>query len=65
MPIAAARACVISVASAAPITPRAGKGPQPKINIGSKAKLSRTVPSTMTSGTRVWPTPRISAWNMA
>ena len=65
MPSSAASACVTRVASAAPITPCGGIGPQPKMKSGSSTKFSTTVPSTMKSGMRVWPTPRISAWNMA
>ncbi len=65
MPSAAASACVASVASAAPITPCGGSGPKPKMNSGSSTKFNSTVPSTIKSGIRVSPTPRISAWNMA
>ena len=61
MPSTAASAWVASVASAAPITPCAGNGPQPKMNSGSSRKFSRTVPNTIISGIRVSPTPRISA----
>ena len=65
MPISAASAWVTSVASAAPITPCPGTGPQPKMNKGSSAKFITTVPRTMISGSRVSPMPRINAWNMA
>jgi len=65
IPSTAAKACVTSVARAAPMTPSAGTGPQPKMNSGSSAKFRRTVPSTISSGTRVWPMPRIRAWNIA
>ena len=61
MPISAASAWVTSVAIAAPITPRPGTGPHPKMNNGSRAKFSTTVPRTMISGIRVSPIPRISA----
>ena len=37
------------------------KRPQPKINNGSRAKLSNTVPLTIISGILVWPIPRINA----
>ena len=60
----AARLCVPTVAMAAPMTPDAGIGPQPKMKIGSSAALRITVPSTMNTGSLASPTPRITDWNM-
>ena len=59
-PMTIASACVESVAMAAPATPIAGIGPQPKMNSGSRAKLRITVSSTISIGTCTTPIPRIS-----
>ena len=56
-PITIASACVESVAIAAPATPMAGIGPQPKMKSGSKAKLRMTVRSTISIGTCTTPMP--------
>ena len=61
IPSTAASPCVASVASAAPITPCGGNGPNPKMNNGSSRKFKITVPNTIMSGVLVSPTPRINA----
>ncbi len=63
MPMAAARPWVASVDNAAPATPHAGTGPQPRMRSGSSRKFRNTVPSTISAGVRTSPTPRMSDWN--
>ncbi len=63
MPMNVAIAWVKTVARAAPETPQAGIGPQPKMKSGSRMALRMTVVSTMSIGARTEPRPRMSDSN--
>jgi hypothetical protein len=63
MPTSIARPRAKTVAMAAPWTPRAGKGPHPKMRKGSRATFRATVPNMTSMGVTVSPAPRMSAMN--
>ena len=57
-PTSPANARAISVAHAAPATPMAGAGPQPKMRIGSRTTLSTLEKIVRYMGRKVSPAPR-------